>query len=152
MVSLALRAIGGLVISALVMTAPESGSAQELTVIVNASGPIDALSEQEARQIFTARRLRWSDQRLIVAFNPREGEVYESLANLLTGRSARALGLLWLEAGFQEAAPAPVLVHGDTEMIEYVAANPGAVGYTRLSPRDLPQSVRAVHRLRLDGD
>ena len=132
----------------LLAAAPTAAQAQHVQVIVSADSPILELSEQDVRQIFTARRLRLGDQRLTVAVNPGDADVYERLARTLTGRSARAFGLLWLQAGFQQAAPEPKVVEDDADMIRYVLSTPGAVGY--VSPADLPDGVRVVHRLLLD--
>ncbi len=132
--------------------AAESTSAQTETVhvIVHADSPIDSLTVQEVRQIFTARRLRYGDVRLVVALNPNDPDIYASFARALTGRSSRALGLLWLEAGFRNAAPDPVLVRDEAEMITYVESTPSAVGYA--SPGALPPTVRVVGALTLTDD
>lgn len=117
---------------------------QGVSIVVAADSEIESLSDRELDQIFTGRRLRWGSQRLHVVLNTGEPDEYARVIKTITGKTPRAFGLLWLQAGLDRSAPEPLHVDSEAQMLETVASTSGAIGYVLSSTP--PPSVRVIYR------
>lgn len=124
--------------------APGVAFSQEL--IAHAGLPIDTLTRTQAQLYFTMRLQEWPHRQPVHVFvladsNPLHRRFAKQLLNLFPYQLRR----VWDRQVFSGTGQAPRLVADEAEMIEQVAATPGAVGYVEAAPSDInikPLAVR----------
>jgi len=116
-------------------------SAQDL--VVNAEVPVDALSRNEARLYLTMRLRNWPDGTAVHLFVlPDDHPLHERVANQVLGLYPYQLRRVWDRLVFSGTGQAPVTVQTPLELLERVAATPGALGYAQAAT--LPGDVRPI--------
>lgn len=105
-------------------------TAQSFEVIVNEANTTETISEKELSEIFLKTKVKWEDGSSIepVDLNARS-EIREAFSQQIHGRGVGAIRNHWQQAAFSGAGTAPLERSSDAEVINFVKANPGAVGY-----------------------
>ncbi len=125
--------LAGLAVLALVSSgAAKNGTPVELPfrVIVNAHNPTTAADRALLADLFLKRTTRWPDGTLVrpVDLVPRS-PVRRVFDERILGRSVSAVRNAWQEAIFSGRDVPPPELADDAEVIAYVAAHEGAIGY-----------------------
>lgn len=118
----------------------------QVAVVVNTENPTDTLSIDYLLDIYTLNKKSWANGESIVVVDLK-GELSskkEFLDNLEL--NSRTLTKIRLKKLFTGKAKPPKSLNSDSEIIEYVASNPGSVGYvdTRNLPKNSNVKVVAV--------
>ncbi|MBN1935112.1 MAG: phosphate ABC transporter substrate-binding protein [Anaerolineae bacterium] len=106
-----------------------------VALIVHADNPLESLTETQAQILFSGRLWHWSDFDVTVA----EDEI--TVVSREQGSGDRAV----FEARLMKelpVAPTAVLLPGAQDVVEFVAAHPGAIGY--VSQGSISPEVKAV--------
>lgn len=113
----------------LVVTVTEV-QAQSFKVIVNEANTISSVSKSELSDIFLKKKTSWNDGTKIdpVDLGARSA-VRENFSKEVHGRGVGAIRSYWQQAAFSGAGTAPLERPSDAEVIAFVSANPGAIGY-----------------------
>jgi hypothetical protein len=122
-VTLALALAGGAL--------PGACAAGELYVIANAAL---ALSAEEVRDVYLGDKQIAGGTKLVPLDNAAQQK--EFLERALKVEPAK-YNALWIKKGFRDGLNAPAVKSGDTDVINAVKANPGAIGYVSAPPKDL---------------
>jgi hypothetical protein len=105
-------------------------------VIVHQDNPIVSLTRAELSTLFLRRRLRWPDD---VTAYPVDQSGHSAVRVAFTrevhGRRVVAIESYWLQVLFSGRGVPPPQRSDDRDVIEYVRANRGAVGYILASAR-----------------
>lgn len=113
----------------LVATATEA-TAQSFKVIVNEANATETISSNELSDIFLKKKKKWDDGTSIEPVDlSTRSEVREEFSQQIHGRGIGAIRNYWQQAAFSGQGTAPLERSSDAEVVEYVKANPGAVGY-----------------------
>jgi ABC-type phosphate transport system substrate-binding protein len=117
-------------VALLVLQERRSAAAETFQVIVNASNPASSLSVQELSMLFMKKTSRWPDGVEAAPVDLREqSEVRESFSRLIHGKSTAAVKAYWQKMIFSgREVPPPERATG-AEVVGFVRANRGAVGY-----------------------
>jgi hypothetical protein len=89
------------------------------------------LTPDEVRDVYTGEKQLSGSVKLSPVDNTAMQE--EFLAKVIKLESAKYASL-WTKKGFRDGLPAPQVKGGDAEVIAYIKATPGAVGYVRSNP------------------
>jgi len=82
------------------------------------------------QKIFLKEETKWSDGTAITPIDLKAQSATRVAFSLeVHGRSVGAIRSYWQQAAFSGAGTAPLERSSDTDVIEFVKANPGAVGY-----------------------
>jgi ABC-type phosphate transport system substrate-binding protein len=105
-------------------------SAQSFQVIVNEGNATSSISKDDLSNIFLKKKTKWDDGSAVtpVDLNARSA-VREAFSQDVHGRGVGAIRSYWQQAAFSGAGTAPLERSSDAEVIGFVKANPGAVGY-----------------------
>ena len=129
--------------------APQRGSALDFAVVVNATVPVDDLTLDEVRRIFTLGRRFWQAGRPVLVLLPGEGlpgrrVLLDQVCHLSDAQHRRLI----LERLYQGEIDAPPKFAGtERETVAFVGATPGMIGIvTAGGPLDAEVKV-----LRIDG-
>nr|WP_319400721.1 substrate-binding domain-containing protein [uncultured Carboxylicivirga sp.] len=103
---------------------------QGYKVIVNSKNSISSISKKELSQIFYKKKKKWDDgQRIEPVDLSSSSSVRADFTKNIHGKSVAAVRNYWQQAAFTGAGIAPVEKASDEEVVEYVKAHPGAIGY-----------------------
>lgn len=133
--------LGVLVIAGTVLHSASEAS-DDFRVIVEASNPASSLAPRELRLIFLKKTLRWPDgtEVLPVDLSMRSPVRWTFSREILRLPSVQSYWVSEMEAG--RSKPPPVKT-SDLEVIEFVAAQPGSIGYVSTAS-ELPKSVKIL--------
>jgi ABC-type phosphate transport system substrate-binding protein len=105
-------------------------------VIVAASNPASSIKRQELARIFLKKTGRWSDGRGVVPVDLSAGSPVRS-AFTRAVLSVEGMGQIsavqnfWLQQVYSGRSSPPTVKATDAEVLAFVAANPGAIGYIK---------------------
>ena len=105
-------------------------NAQTYRIIVNNSNSITSLSKTEVSNFFLKKRIQWSNGTEVVPvdLNARS-PVRETFSKDIHNKTTAQVRAFWQQSVFSGKATPPVEMDNDDKVIEFVKANPGAIGY-----------------------
>jgi hypothetical protein len=110
------------------MLFPCKGMTQEL--IANADLQVSEISRTQARLLFTMRLQQWPDNQPVKVFVLADTDpIHVNFAKRMLQLFPYQLRRVWDRQVFSGTGQAPITVATEKEMIERVAATPGALGY-----------------------
>jgi ABC-type phosphate transport system substrate-binding protein len=107
--------------------------AEEIVVIVNATGPLRGLEEGGVRDIYLGH-ITFLNGVKIAPLNHREGEVKDRFLKNLVRKTSMGYRRYWMRKSFQEGMRLPVTYKSFNQIVAKVKESAGAIGY-------LPASV-----------
>ena len=137
--SLAALALTALALSAAPSPAVAQGAVPSYVVVVNAANPLTSLSKGDLAKIFLKKVDRFSNGQPATPVNLGDASpARERFTKEILGKSVNALESYWQQQIFSGKNVPPATKASDTEVIEFVRANPGAVGYVSPKAGDAP--------------
>ena len=121
-----------LLILALLLASPVSkaGSPPGFKLIVHPQVAGRALSSHDVSEMFMKRTTAWADgSRVRPVDQVVTASVREAFSRAVHGKSARAVKTQWSQIIFTGQGTPPPEVPSDAKVLEFVLANPGAIGY-----------------------
>jgi len=119
-------------------------AAQDFQVVVNAANGASSVTKDELSKIFLKKSTKWSDGATAVAVDLKAGDpAREAFSQAVHGRGASAIASYWQQQIFAGKDVPPEEKGSAAEVIAFVAANPGAVGYVPAGT-DLGAGVKAI--------
>ena len=116
--------------------------AQDVVLVANKSVQIVEIRVADVRGIFTGEKTRFSDGSRAVPVILKGGATNEVFLKNYCGESPDEFRAQWRKAVFTGHGAMPRAFVSESELIEYVAATPGAVGYvSRLSAQAKVKSL-----------
>jgi len=113
-------------------------------VIVNPANPVSGVTTTELEAMFLKRIDHWSDGAEIVPVDlPEQSPVRDEFSRRVHQKPTTAVEAYWQRQLFSGRGVPPVRRATERDVIDFVAATPGAVGYVS-SDIDLPPSVKPV--------
>ena len=100
-----------------------------LTVISNQKGSPSSLKFSELKSIFMGEQQRWRNgTKITIALMKTNTPSGKNTSQKIYGMSSDELNKFWLALVFQGKAQAPNFFNSETELENFVAQNPGAIG------------------------
>jgi len=120
----------GLVVGALGLAAAVVAAPLEYVLVANQSNPASALSRAEAARMFLKKAASWPDGRaLAVIDQERVSAVRQAFSRDIHQKDSDAIAAYWQTAVFSGRDVPPPIAKSDAEVLAFVRANPGAIGY-----------------------
>ena len=126
-----------------------SANAQQatLTAISNVSGAPAEMKQSELKAVLMGETQRWKNgKRILIALMKTNTNVGKTTSSKLYDMSGDELNKYWLSLVFQGKAQAPVFFTSVTELQNFVAQNPGAIGIV-----DKPVPSAEIRAVVIDG-
>lgn len=119
----------------------------ELVVVVNARSGVAAMTRNEVINIFFGRNRQFFNGTEVqpvdlVDANPQRAQFYR----LLVGKDISEINAYWSRQIFTGRMQAPPRVDSSEDVLKWVAARPGGIGFVELSRADA--RVRVVYELK----
>ena len=137
--------IRGVIAAGAIMLASNVAQAQEFKVVANNGVAASDIPAAELAKIFTKRTNKFPDGANAVPVDQgKSAAVREKFSQKVLGRSVGAVETYWQQQIFSGKDVPPVAKAGDEEVIAYVKATPGAIGYVSASASTAGVKVIAV--------
>ncbi|HEX7676741.1 MAG TPA: substrate-binding domain-containing protein [Thermoanaerobaculia bacterium] len=119
-----------LLLSSLLALWPAFGSAADFKIIVNKANPATELSASEVAAMLTKRTTKWADGTAVVPVDQVESSpVRAAFSSEVLRKPTAAVKSYWRQQIFGGLDTPPVEKLSDSQVIEFVRANRGAIGY-----------------------
>lgn len=136
-----------IVILALLITIVAGAQEAPLIVIGNQKGAPAGLKQTELQSILRGEQQRWRNgNKVIIALMKTNTPVGKNTSEKVYNMTADELKKYWLALVFQGKADAPVFFNSISELLAFVAENPGAIGIV-----DETAPVASTHVVLVDG-
>lgn len=120
---------------------------ETLTIICNQNGAPAAMKFTELKSVMKGERQRWtSGQKVSIALMKTSTPIGKNTAQLIYNMSGDALLKYWLGQAYQGSAHAPKFFNTTSELENFVAENPGAIGVV-----DQPIANNEIKIISIDG-
>lgn len=142
------HALAALLLGALIGAAPRP-SDDDFVVIVAAANPATSIRRQELARLFLKKTARWGDGREVM---PVDLSVNSGVRNAFTRAVLSVEGMdrisavqnFWLQQVYSGRGNPPPVKNAEADVVQFVAANPGAIGYVSAVPSGGAVKVLAV--------
>jgi ABC-type phosphate transport system substrate-binding protein len=129
---------------ALLPGAPRAAAAADFLVVVNASNPETALPAVDVSKMFLQKKTLWRPaERVIPVDLAEDSPVRASFSRVIHQRSTAAVKAYWQKMIFSGRDVPPPEKASPTEVLAFVRANPGAIGYVPAGTA-LPDGVKTL--------
>jgi ABC-type phosphate transport system substrate-binding protein len=99
-------------------------------VIVNPANPIDKLDRRAVAEAFLKKRTRWDDDRAIQPVDlGQKSSVRGVFSRDVLGRDVVSVRRYWAQRVFSGRGVPPPELSSDSDVVKFVAAHSGAIGY-----------------------
>jgi ABC-type phosphate transport system substrate-binding protein len=123
------RALASLALSVTLFAGP-AGAQDGFRVIVNPTNPVAALSEPQLSRLFLKKTLAWPSGLAVVAVDQeRTSDVRRAFSQKIHDKDSDAVVSHWQTMVFSGRDTPPPIKATDAAVVEFVRANPGAIGY-----------------------
>jgi ABC-type phosphate transport system substrate-binding protein len=131
----------------LILLSAPALAGRELAVIVHKASPNEKLSPTEVKVYYLKKQVAWSDGSKVRPVQ-QSGDVRDGFVKRTLGMSTTDFERYWLELKYSAAESPPKQVDSDDDVIRFVGAMKGAIGFvdaTSLDPGALGK-VKVVMR------
>jgi ABC-type phosphate transport system substrate-binding protein len=118
-----------LALFALALCAASCSRAQEAAIVVNKDTKVTSLTADDFRNILLGKKLKFEDGSNIKLAILADGPVHERVIRGFTQRTTDQFDKFWKRQVFSGQGIMPQQFKTDAELIAYVAATPGGLGY-----------------------
>ncbi len=119
-----------------------ASAADSYQVVVNSANPVSSLGRREVSALFLRRTSRWGDGTPALPVDGPDGPVREGFSKDVHGRKSAAIRSHWLQVIFSGRGVPPPERASDKEVLAYIEAHPGAIGY--VSPSTATGAVKVL--------
>jgi ABC-type phosphate transport system substrate-binding protein len=122
---------------------PSAGSAADFKIIVNKANPVTDLSAGDVAAMLTKKTTKWPNGTVVTPVDQVESsEVRTLFSREILRKTTSAMKSYWRQQIFSGLDLPPLEKPGDSQVIEFVRANPGAIGYvSNVGPQDDVKTV-----------
>ena len=117
-------------------SAPPVASAQDsgFKIIVHKTNPATSMAKREISSLFLKKTTQWEDKTTVLPVDlVADSAVRKVFTDEIHRRKVPAVKNYWAQSIFAGRADPPPEMAGEAAVLEYVANNPGAVGYVSQS-------------------
>lgn len=115
---------------ALVIATVASADPGGVRIIVNAKNPARTIERRTVEEAFLKKRTRWDDDAAILPVDlSQKSGVRERFSHDMLGRDVAAVRRYWAQLVFSGRGVAPPELASEGDVVKYVAAHAGAIGY-----------------------
>ncbi len=106
-----------------------AATGEELVIIANPDLPGSSLDAKGLQRIYMGKQTRWSNDEAIVPVMLKAGPVHEAFVEAYLDRSPHRFVTYWRQMIFTGKGTPPRSFASEEELVAFVAATPGSVGY-----------------------
>lgn len=142
-----MQSVVAVLLAGLVLTVGPQPSRPSFQVVVSSSNPANSIKRQDLAQFFLKKKSRWNDGKEVL---PVDQTARSAVRGAFTKAVLGAEGMdhlsdvesFWLQQVYSGRGNPPPIKATDADVLAYVQANPGAIGY--VSTATPPGSVKVL--------
>ena len=139
-----LAAALAVVLTAALAARPAAAQSGGFVVVVNAANPVAAMPKGAVARFFQRKARKWEHGAVAEPVDQRdETAVRRTFSTQVVGKDVAAIKGYWQQQVFTGKGVPPLVKASDADVVAFVAANPGGIGYVSAGTT-LPASVRAL--------
>ena len=139
-----MKRIALLILALAALFTGSEAAAQDFQVVVNAANGASSISKDELSKIFLKKSTQWPGGAAAVAVDLKAADATrEAFSQAVHGRGTSAIASYWQQQIFAGKDVPPEEKGSPADVIAFVAANPGAVGYVPVGT-SLGSGVKAI--------
>ena len=119
--------------------APPDG---KFALVVNIDNKVSTISRTQAELMFLGKKRSWPDGKTIAVIINENPQIYDSFSHTVLRRSPRQFLIFRKKMLFRGQGMPPPSVKTDKEVIEFISAHVGGIGY--VSPEAVPLTVKIL--------
>lgn len=113
--------------------------------VVIANSPDKELAVDALKKIYLGKKTSWSDGSKIVVATLKSGPICESFMSSKIGKKPAQFNMVWKKLVFTGQGVMPKSFDDEKALIDFVAANKGAIGYVSdISADSVPEKVNKI--------
>ena len=125
----------------------DAGNNPDFLVVVNSANPVTSLDADEVSRLLLKKVTQWADGQAVLPVDQTvDSPVREAFTRLVHRRKIFAVKSYWQQRIFAGRDIPPPVGASDKEVISFVEANPGAIGYVSVGTV-FGEKVRAIDLL-----
>ena len=110
-------------------TRPTS-AAEPYKVIVNTSNPVSSMSKDQVSRLFLKKVIKWDNGQAVLPVDlPKNSPSRQAFSIQVHGKPVKAIESYWQQKIFSGRDVPPLEKSSDAQVLAYVKANAGAIGY-----------------------
>lgn len=103
-------------------------------IVVNKDNPVSSLSKNQINKLFLKKTSKWDDgKKVLPADLSNSSKIRANFSKLILGKPVSSIKAYWQQRIFTGRGVPPVEKDNDREVLNYIKANPNAVGYVSAS-------------------
>jgi len=114
----------------------------DILIVANKSVQMNFLKKAELRDIFLGNTIKWKDRSRINIVVQRDGKAHNEFVKEITQKSASQFRNYWKKMVFTGKGSTPKTIEKSDELLAYVAATEGAIGYVAAGIQ--PEGVKII--------
>jgi ABC-type phosphate transport system substrate-binding protein len=108
--------------------------AEEYLVVLNPANPVSSMNKAQIADMFLKKTKKWDNGWNVMPVDQKtESAVRDNFSKDVIGRSARQCTNAWQQKLFSGQGVPPMRKNSDADVLDYVKANQGAIGYVSAS-------------------
>ncbi len=132
------------ILTVLVWTVPRVASGQGFKMVVNEANPADVISKNQLENLFMKKTSTWGNgQQALPVDQAASSSTRHGFSKVIFGREVNAIKSYWQRQIFSGRGVPPPEKASDDEVLAFVRANPGAIGYVT-SNTDVGSGVKVL--------
>lgn len=116
----------------------------DYTIIANSSVTEQKLSKQTLQDIFLGNIANWQNGDRILLATIRSGKANDAFLKDIIGRTRSQYNTYWKQIIFTGKGTPPQIFTSDSDIIDYVASNRGAIGYISSEPEEEIENIKII--------
>ena len=118
-------------------------SIADIAVIVHIDNPLEHISEEQIKNIYKVRQLRFPDSSpIVLSYQPDNLVVTQQFFQKVLGRPMSQHSGFWATRVFSGRMLRPVKLKSDLQVIDWVSKNKGGIGY--IDEANLNDTVKKI--------
>ena len=106
-----------------------TAAAEELVVIANPGVSLESIATKDLQRIYLGKKTLWPDGSSIVTVMPKDGTVHDRFIEDYLDRSVQRFATYWRQMVFTGKGVPPRSFATEADLVAFVAATPGTVGF-----------------------
>jgi ABC-type phosphate transport system substrate-binding protein len=103
-------------------------------IVVNEENPVSSLSKDKVNKLFLKKTSKWDDGTKVLPVNySSSSRIRTNFSKSIHGKPVASIKAYWQQKIFTGRGVPPVEKDTNREVLNYVKANPGAIGYVSTS-------------------
>jgi len=122
-----------------------AGAEPGFQVVISADNPTESISAKNLSKLFFKKTVKWDNGKEALPVDlSADSPARELFSTGVHGRDVSAVKNFWQKQIFSGRSVPPPELASDKEVLEYVGAHPGAIGYISAGTKDIPAGVKIV--------